>query len=391
MQNSSHVPAAAGLATLLTGAVGGGLVLATSASLLTGALLGGGLLGCAGVLAWRERVAQRRVADQASAEAAQSAAQRPALEPYARSLHAVADASMDRWSRHIELARQQTEQACVELTNDFKAILDRLGVMLDAHRGDAAGGVVSVIEGARDDLGGMLDRVREASEAQKPLLREFESRAQVTADLKRMAGAVADIANQTNLLALNAAIEAARAGESGRGFAVVADEVRKLSDQSGALGKQIQSKVDAVNQATTLAVATAGRMSDENDALMKTSEATISGVLGRFRDVVQGLSASSQAMAEGSQSVRQQVESVIVQLQFQDRTSQILQAVRHDVERLLARVREQQTRIERREAPESFDAQAWIAELEKSYTTLEQHEASSSAHGRAAPDEITFF
>ena len=56
-------------------------------------------------------------------------------------------------------------------------------------------------------------------------------------------------------------------------------------------------------------------------------------------------------------------------------------AVRHDVERLLARVREEQARIERREAPESFDAKAWIAELEKSYTTLEQHEASSGAHG----------
>ena len=165
MQNPSQMRAPAGFATLLTGAVGAALVLTASASLFTGALLGGGLLGCAGVLAWWERRAARRLAEQVSASAAQLAAQAPALEPYARSLHAVADASMERWSRHIELARQQTEQACVELTNDFKAMLDQLGVMLDAHRTDTAGGVVSVIEGARDDLGGMLGSIRQASDA----------------------------------------------------------------------------------------------------------------------------------------------------------------------------------------------------------------------------------
>ena len=107
-------------------------------------------------------------------------------------------------------------------------------------------------------------------------------------------------------------------------------------------------------------------MLSQNESLMKSSDATIrSSVLERFRGVVQGLSESSQNMAEGSLSVRGMVESVLVHLQFQDRMSQILAAVFKDVELLLSRLREQEKRIGHGEQPELFDSRAWIAKLER--------------------------
>ena len=388
MQNTSVLRF--GLAPLLVAVVGGGLLIWCATSLV-GVALAIGLLVLAGGLSWWEgqRVKAGFAALQAECTAAQAM---PRLEPYVHSLHELADASLIRWSKHVAIVRSQTEAAGTELTGDFSAILAKLHEMIDARSADGSEGVVTVIEHSRDELLGMLDRLVHAFDAQKPMLREFESLAGVTEDLKRMASAVADIAKQTNLLALNAAIEAARAGEAGRGFAVVADEVRKLSSQSGLLGQEIQQKVDAVNRATTSALASAGQMSVQNEVLLKSSGETIHQVLERFGGVLRGVSDSSQQLAEGSQNVRERVEAVLVHLQFQDRTSQILNAVCQDIDRLLAQVREQERRIGSGEAAQPFDVAQWIAQLEQTYTTLEQFNTHpSDAKGSVSASEITFF
>jgi len=388
MQNTSV--SRLGLAPLLVAVVGGGLLIWCATSLV-GVALAIGLLGVAAGLSWWERQRVNGVLEAVQAECAAAQAL-PRLEPYVHSLHELADASLIRWSKHVAIVRSQTEAAGTELTSDFSAILAKLHEMIDARSADGSEGVVTVIEHSRDELLGMLDRLVHAFDAQKPMLREFESLAGVTEDLKRMASAVADIAKQTNLLALNAAIEAARAGEAGRGFAVVADEVRKLSNQSGMLGKEIQQKVDAVNSATTSALASAGQMSVQNEVLLKSSGETIQQVLERFGGVLRGVSEASQQMAEGSQNVRERVEAVLVHLQFQDRTSQILNAVCQDIDRLLAQVREQERRIGSGEAAQPFDVAQWIAQLEQTYTTLEQFNTHpSDAQGKVSASEITFF
>jgi methyl-accepting chemotaxis protein len=392
MQNLSLKLSPVGVGHLVVAATAAGFVLWSGDSIPVGLAMAAFLLVLAAGLSYRERRGINAAIDRMLAENDLAAAEKRRLEPYVQSLHQVADASMIRWSKHIDISRLQTESAGFKLTQDFGSILAKLHDMLDTRSADGGEGVVLVIEHSREELLGMLACLLAAFDAQKPMLREFESLAEVTEDLKRMASSVADIAKQTNLLALNAAIEAARAGEAGRGFAVVADEVRKLSNQSGSLGKDIQQKVDAVNRATNSALASAGQMSLQNEGLMKTSGETIHRVLERFSDVLQGLSESSQQMAEGSNNVRERVEEVLVHLQFQDRTSQILNAVRKDIDRLLAQLREQERRIEQGQDAELFDSKAWIAELEQTYTTLEQHEApQTSDQGQVSASEVTFF
>ena len=59
---------------------------------------------------------------------------------------------------------------------------------------------------------------------------------------------------------------------------------------------------------------------------------------------------------------------------------------------LLLQLREQEERVRRGEMPELFDVKSWIAELERTYTTLEQYDSQHpAAHGQVAASEITFF
>jgi methyl-accepting chemotaxis protein len=90
--------------------------------------------------------------------------------------------------------------------------------------------------------------------------------------------------------------------------------------------------------------------------------------------------------------VRDKVGSVVVQLQFQDRTGQILSAVCADIQRLIAHLNQQDACLLRGEAPAPFDVAAWVAQLERTYTTIEQFDTQgASARGAVSASTMTFF
>jgi methyl-accepting chemotaxis protein len=341
---------------------------------------------------WRERADMVRAQQALQAEAIASCAARDA---YTASLHEVGQAALGRWNDHVGLSRTQTETAVSALAGEFAQILECLQDALHQSRASTSdkgeGGVCAAIDYARGELDTVLSGLNSALAEKQTLSRAVARLAEVTGELMRMASEVGEIAKQTNLLALNAAIEAARAGEVGRGFAVVADEVRKLSTLSGSTGDRIRVTVEAAHAAMADALAAAERMAHSDAELVCGSDAAIGRVVERFDQVATTVTAASRDLEDNGTVVQARIEGVLVHLQFQDRVSQILEAVRADMLRLAGRLREDDTAVRGGRTPAPIDVAAWVAALEHTYTTLEQHSRQPAALDGTTGGDITFF
>ncbi|MDB6141904.1 MAG: Methyl-accepting chemotaxis protein [Pseudomonas sp.] len=290
---------------------------------------------------------------------------------------------LPQWRKQIELARSQTTSAADGLTHKFVAMSQQMtNTIALSSDADSNQGVFEVIRNAQIELPkaiGVLDSTRADREhflAQVHTLGDFVD------ELFSMAEDVAKIASQTNLLSLNAAIEAARAGESGRGFSVVADEVRKLSTLSGATGGRITEKVRVMGSSIRGVIEQAGQVAETEQVMVREVGGIVSQVLGELGLGVAQLEQRIALLEHSSREVEHTVSEVLVDLQFQDRVSQITSHITLDMNRL-------QDHLYDALPPDSLE---WMQVLESTYTTREQvliH--GGDKHAQVEQSSVTFF
>ncbi len=314
---------------------------------------------------------------------------------YLGSLQTLGSEVVPVWVRHVETGRSQMETAIIDLMVRFSGIVDKLDAALKASEAASEGidgGLVSVFASGEKELGAVIRSLRDAMQHKETMLTEINELLHFITELEKMAVDVAGIADQTNLLALNAAIEAARAGEAGRGFAVVADEVRKLSTLSKATGKQISETVRVISTAISAAVGTAKKTAAGESEALAASEAAIGKVLGNFRQITNGLSESSVILRRESDGIKDEVAQSLVQLQFQDRVSQILSHVRDNIDSLPGYLEKSREAFDSNGRLEPVAAKQLLQEIESTYAMAEEH-GSHGSKAQAAPgaSEISFF
>ena len=201
-----------------------------------------------------------------------------------------------------------------------------------------------------------------------------------------MATEVDAIGFQTNMLALNAAIEAAHAGESGKGFAVVANEVRNLSTAARTTGKGIIQKVGLINEALLRIGKTNEEVASRDESAVRRSDEHIQAVLASFGNNTRELAALAERSRADGAAIKNEVCESLVQLQFQDRVSQILTQVVSSIEHMNTEG------VEATPLESATRANELLNQMAKSYTTEEQKRVHQGLDASAVkPQSVTFF
>jgi methyl-accepting chemotaxis protein len=324
-----------------------------------------GMLLVAGGLLGRRLVAQRQATQQA-------------IEDYLAAQAQFGEELVPVWQNHIESSRSQMESAVNALSERFGGIVDKLDVALrtatqQTDSIDSNASLVNVIAKSEQDLGALIAVQQAAMGNMEGMLAKVQGLDRFIVELQNMASDVARIAQQTNLLALNAAIEAARAGELGRGFAVVAKEFRMLSNQSGESGRKIAETVKVISAAIVDTCTVVRESVVAEDSSLGAAQATINRVMADFKGITEAYQGSSDLLQAESMSIQAEVNDALVQMQFQDRVSQIMTQVNKNLDRLPQVLQAQQQQYAQSHVLQPLDAQELLAELKKTYVMADQH------------------
>lgn len=297
--------------------------------------------------------------------------------------------------RQVQTSRQHTEQEITVLTERFSGMVNQLEQLLAGTAQNEQGrGVDKLFVESRDALTTVLKILNQIKAVEGTVVNQVRDLSKYTQQLDSMAKEVRKVAEQINLLALNAAIEAARAGENGRGFAVVADEVRKLAGFSSSTGERISKAIQDINMAmaSTLRVSEASGSSDESS--IREAEQSIRTALDGLRTAMDVFKNDADLLREHSGKIRDEIFSVLTALQFQDRVSQMLVHVEHNLNNLQNTVENVHNNNDRH--ANSLDVSRTLAQMELNYTMPEElmnHSANSvsSSQFTAKNEEVTFF
>lgn len=290
------------------------------------------------------------------------------------------------WQRNVEAARVEGERQVHEIIEAFATIQARLEQALNAggQLTSAAGTGDALMQACEAQVQALLEPTRQAFARQAAMLQALQDTRGTLEELLRGSTRIGQLAGSTHLVGLNAAIEASRAGEQGRGFGFVAQEVRQLARQSSEAAGTIGSALQQLLERLDRLAAQATQHSADDEEIAWQAEERARAVVRSILDDLQQQRGQSQALRAARLDVGEALDRLYMNLQHQDRQSQMLVNVTTDMQRLVEWL-DQDGQADR------AAIQAWLKRLEHSYSMREQLDHHHGTVSVQASPAVEFF
>lgn len=165
-------------------------------------------------------------------------------------------------------------------------------------------------------------------------------------DIQEIITMVTEITGQTKLLALNATIEAARAGAAGKGFGVVAGEVKELSYRTEQATKGVMSRVQAIEEASSVLVGNLKEIDERVEALSQMTS-TITTAVHEQQDETAIITSLASQTSDNTQDVSLSINEVsLAATQTRDLAAQVHSFSSEIAEQLTSLLQDTTSRIE---------------------------------------------
>lgn len=244
---------------------------------------------------------------------------------------------------------EQSAEATDTIAKSFKTVINKATLqasqamnLLEGTQGAADDGapqsLTDFIRVSDERLNKMADEVIRVADLSVKMVRDLDDVKDRTQAIDGFLMDVGKLADQTSLLALNADIEASRAGDAGRGFGIVAQEVRRLSKRSNVFSHEIRNHLKMVKNGLNTTYSNMQTLSSKDMA-------HANNIKSEIMTLTQTLEAKNRQVADTvsdintiSKEIAQDVQNVVISLQFHDIISQKLNSLVAPINELVSEV-----------------------------------------------------
>lgn len=290
-------------------------------------------------------------------------------------------------SQHVMISREHTEQEIVLLTRRFSDMVQRLQQIVNSADNTLDGASYNpdnVLNSSHELLLPVLELLNKSHQEGRDVLAGMQKLSARMVEIKGVLSDANDVYVRLKQFALSFATASAD-GEPGQSSTAIAEDADKLAHDLALVFQRLNQEVNDVALATvsTLQIAESGQL---DDMAINQTEAKIDQILSHLGQVLAQYRDNASLLRNNAEQIQEEINNVLVALQFQDRVSQILTQVENNLLNMQKTIESIQQQGRPRDV-NMLKVDEAVEHIEEKYKSVSSYPDQTSNNS----DELTFF